>query len=58
VWVYNPTEEEIRKAVRIIKEFKKNKEAGIGVFAIDGKMIDAPVVARAQYVLEVADIEL
>jgi len=56
--VYNPTEEEIRKAVRIIKEFKKNKEAGIGVFAIDGKMIDAPVVARAQYVLEVADIEL
>jgi citrate lyase subunit beta/citryl-CoA lyase len=55
--VFTPTEEEIRKAYRIIKEFNRNKEAGIGVFAIDGKMVDAPVVARAMYVLELADIE-
>ena len=56
--VYNPTEQEIRKAIRIIREFNKNKEAGIGVFAIDGKMIDAPVVTRAQYVLDVAGIDV
>ncbi len=56
--VFNPTEEEIRKAVRIIREFNKNREAGIGVFAIDGKMIDAPVVARAQYIIDVAGIEI
>jgi citrate lyase subunit beta / citryl-CoA lyase len=56
--VYTPTEEEIRKAYRIIKEFRKNKEAGVGVFAIDGKMIDAPVVARAEYVLQLANIEI
>lgn len=54
--VYTPTEEEIRKAYRIIKEFNKNSAAGIGVFAIDGKMVDAPVVTRARYVLELTGI--
>ncbi|NOU45770.1 MAG: HpcH/HpaI aldolase/citrate lyase family protein [Bacteroidales bacterium] len=56
--VYTPTDEEIRKAFRIVKEFMVNKNAGIGVFAIDGKMIDAPVVARAQYILELANVKV
>ncbi|MFA8298671.1 MAG: CoA ester lyase [Hyphomicrobiales bacterium] len=56
--VYTPSEAEIRKAVRIILEFRKNKEAGIGVFAVDGKMVDAPVVARAEHVLQLADIDI
>ena len=56
--VYMLTDDEIRKAYRIMKEFKKNKEAGIGVFAIDGKMIDAPVMARAAHVLELARIDI
>ncbi len=55
--VYTPTEEEVRKAYRVVSEFKKNKAQGIGVFAIDGKMVDAPVVARARYTLELADID-
>ena len=55
--VYMPTEEEIRKAYRIVLEFKKNKKAGIGVFAIDGKMIDAPIMTRATQVLELANID-
>lgn len=55
--VYMPTDEEIRKAYRIMKEFKKNKDAGIGVFAIDGKMVDAPVMARATHVLKLARID-
>ncbi len=54
--VFAPTEEEIRKAYRIVKEFQQNTEAGIGVFSIDGKMIDAPVVARARYILELANV--
>ncbi|WP_111707056.1 HpcH/HpaI aldolase/citrate lyase family protein [Lutibacter citreus] len=56
--IYMPTDPEIRKAYRIIKEFKKNKKLGIGVFAIDGKMIDAPIVTRATHVLELAQIDL
>jgi len=55
--VFMPTEDEIRKAYRIVIEFKKNKAKGIGVFAVDGKMVDAPVVARAFYVLELAGID-
>lgn len=55
--VFTPTNAEIRRAYRIIKEFNKNKKQGIGVFAIDGKMVDAPVVARAVYVLELAGVE-
>lgn len=56
--VFTPTEEEIRKAMKIVKEFKKNKEKGIGVFALDGKMVDAPVVVRAQHVLNRAGITI
>jgi len=56
--VFAPTEEEIRKAYRIMKEYKANTAAGIGVFAIDGKMIDAPVVRRAEYVLNLANVEI
>jgi len=55
--VYIPSKEEMRKAYRIIKEFKKNKKAGIGVFAIDGKMVDAPVVTRAEHILELSGID-
>ncbi len=55
--VYTPSKEEVRKAYRIIKEFKKNKKAGIGVFAIDGKMVDAPVVTRAEHILELSGID-
>jgi len=54
--VYTPTEEEVRKAYRIVKEFKINSAAGIGVFAIDGKMIDAPIVTRAEYILRLANV--
>ena len=54
--VFTPTEDEIRKAFRIVKEFRTNSAAGIGVFAIDGKMIDAPVVSRAEYILRLANV--
>lgn len=56
--VFTPTEEEIRKAYRIVKESRANAAAGIGVFAIDGKMIDAPVVHRAEYILKLARVEI
>ncbi|MBT3261394.1 HpcH/HpaI aldolase/citrate lyase family protein [bacterium] len=52
--VFTPKAAEIEKATRIVKAFKKAQKDGIGVFAIDGKMIDAPVVARAQRVLDLA----
>ena len=54
--VFTPTAEEIRKAYHIVKEFRMNTAAGIGVFAIDGKMVDAPVVSRAEYILKLANV--
>lgn len=54
---YTPNEKEIRQAYKIIKAFNKNAKEGIGVFAVDGKMVDAPVVARARYVLELVGVD-
>jgi citrate lyase subunit beta/citryl-CoA lyase len=56
--VFTPSEDEIRKAYRIVKEFRANTASGVGVFAIDGKMIDAPVVRRAEYILKLANIDI
>ncbi len=44
--VYQPTEAEIRKSLKIYKAFIQNKKAGIGVFAVDGKMVDKPVMQQ------------
>jgi citrate lyase subunit beta/citryl-CoA lyase len=56
--VFMPTEEEIRKASRIYSGWVKAQKEGLGVFAIDGKMVDAPVMVRAKYVLEMAEVDL
>lgn len=56
--VFMPTEEEIRKALKIYKGWIKAKNKGLGVFAIDGKMVDAPIVARAKYILDIAEINI
>jgi citrate lyase subunit beta/citryl-CoA lyase len=56
--IFTPTDEEVRKASKIVLAYQKNKAQGIGVFALDGKMVDAPVVARAQQILDLADVDL
>lgn len=56
--VFMPTENEIRKASKIYRGWIKAKSEGIGVFAIDGKMVDAPVMERAKRILEVSGIDL
>ncbi len=54
--VFTPTEQEIAKAIDVVSAFNRHKAAGVGVFALHGKMVDAPVVARALHVLDLADI--
>lgn len=56
--VFMPTEDEIRKALRVYRGWVNAKKEGLGVFAIDGKMVDAPVMARAKYVLDMAEVDL
>lgn len=55
--VFTPTEQEISKAIDIVAAYNRHKAAGVGVFALHGKMVDAPVVTRALHVLELADID-
>jgi citrate lyase beta subunit len=49
--VFSPTKEEQERARRVIEAFEHALAEGRGVTALDGKMIDLPVVERARRVL-------
>ena len=51
---FAPSEKEIEKAKKIVLAFEEAKQKGIGVVALGSKMIDAPVVKRAQHIIELA----
>ena len=46
--VFSPTQKEINYAYEVMDAIALAKEQGRGVIALHGKMIDAPIVARAQ----------
>jgi len=48
---YTPSEEEVAYARRLIAADEEAKKAGRGSFAIDGKMIDIPIIVRAERLL-------
>jgi citrate lyase beta subunit len=48
---YTPDEEAIAQAARVIAAFDHHRQAGLGAFALDGKMVDAPIVKAAERVL-------
>ena len=52
--VYTPTEKDITKSLRIIAGSKEAERKGSGVITVDGKMVDYPVIAGAQRVLDLA----
>ena len=49
---FSPTANEVAYARRIVDGAVEAEAQGKGAFAIDGKMIDAPIVARAHALLE------
>ena len=51
---YLPTDAEIAKAKKIVNAFIQAEEKGLGVVAVGSKMIDPPVVKRAQRTIKVA----
>lgn len=52
--IYTPTEKEIQKALRVIEGAKEAERKGSGVIAVDGKMVDGPIITRAYRVIELA----
>lgn len=52
--VYSPTKKEIDEAMKIINAAEKAAREGKGVISLKGKMIDAPIISRAEKVVEIA----
>ena len=52
--VFTPTQKAIDKALTIIAAIKEAESKGSGVIAVNGKMVDRPVVIRAQRMIELA----
>lgn len=52
--VFKPTGEEIEEAINITRAIEEAKKKGSGVISLNGKMIDKPIVEKAQRVLELA----
>jgi citrate lyase subunit beta-like protein len=53
--IFSPEMEEVEWAVRIVIAQKKAEKAGKGAWAMDGKMIDAPVEGKAKKVVQKAE---
>jgi citrate lyase subunit beta/citryl-CoA lyase len=50
--VYTPRGYEIERALRVVEAWERAAREGRGVFALDGAMIDAPLVAVQRKILE------
>ena len=48
---FTPTQKEIEYAQQVIDAYNEAQQTGSGVIALGSKMIDAPVVKRAQHIL-------
>jgi citrate lyase beta subunit len=49
---FTPSEDAITYAQRVVETFEASQEEGKGAYALDGKMIDMPLLKSAQNVLE------
>jgi len=52
--VFTPSEKEIAKAQTIIAAIKEARQRGSGVISVNGKMVDRPVVIRAERIIALA----
>jgi len=53
--VFSPSQKDIDYAYEVMKAIRAAKEQGKGAVALRGKMIDAPIVARAQQTIAMAE---
>jgi citrate lyase subunit beta/citryl-CoA lyase len=51
---FAPTPVELKKALRIVEAFEEAEAQGLGVVSLGTKMIDRPVVLRAQKLVDQA----
>ncbi len=49
---FTPSDDAIAYAQRVVETFEASQKEGVGAYALDGKMIDMPLLKSAQNVLE------
>ncbi len=54
--VYTPSDAQVEYARRVLDGWERAREDGTGVFTIDGKLVDAPVIAQQRRLLARAAI--
>lgn len=52
--IFTPDKKEIREAEKIVRVIRENAEKGVGIFAIDGKMLDIAFLSGAERTLALA----
>lgn len=52
--IYSPSEESISWAKKVLEAEKNAFKKGLGVFSLDGKMIDKPIIEKAKKVIKKA----
>jgi citrate lyase subunit beta / citryl-CoA lyase len=52
--IFRPTDAEIAHSLKVIEAARDAAAKGIGAFTVNGKMVDAPFVRRAEAILELA----
>lgn len=52
---YAPSKEDLTFARRVVQAAEKAKQQGLGVTSLDGKMVDPPVIAHAEMVIQRAE---
>ena len=52
--IFTPSKEEIDKSIEIIRAAKEAEEKGLGVITVNGKMVDVPVIQKAERIVALA----
>lgn len=53
---FRPDAKEVRKAERIVAAAEEADRQGRGVVAVDGKMVDGPIIVRARHLISLAGL--
>jgi citrate lyase subunit beta/citryl-CoA lyase len=52
--VFRPSDEEIAHSLKVVEAARAAAEKGVGAFTVNGRMVDAPFVRRAESILRLA----
>jgi citrate lyase subunit beta/citryl-CoA lyase len=53
---FQPTAAEIEDALRVVEAARNADAAGVGAYVVDGRMVDAPFVRRAEAIVAMASL--